>query len=65
VSAWEWCLDGEKTPDGKFGQYIHGGCWRYDGPGCRAQLRHVHEGSYRFDNLGLRIARVPFSGDKK
>jgi formylglycine-generating enzyme len=69
-NVWEWCEDwfGEyskgKTvdphgPSGGSGRVFRGGSWRNDSRSCRAAGRPWGSPSYRRDELGLRLARVP------
>ncbi len=57
-NVWEWCNDEEDS-----NRVIRGGGWFHYDPGCRAAGRLGYEPTFRFRDLGFRLARVP-SGNK-
>jgi formylglycine-generating enzyme required for sulfatase activity/serine/threonine protein kinase len=58
-NVWEWCDDEEKVDKGASQRVIQGGSWDFDSGHCRAANRHAGPPSVRYDNLGVRLARVP------
>jgi formylglycine-generating enzyme required for sulfatase activity len=56
-NVWQWCSD-LYDPKASYRVY-RGGSWYTGGEGCQAALRNAHTPSYRSDDLGLRLARVP------
>jgi len=58
-NAHEWCDDAEKAADGASRRVGRGGGWGFDSGYCRAARRLANAPSYRGNDLGLRLARVP------
>jgi formylglycine-generating enzyme required for sulfatase activity/WD40 repeat protein len=55
----EWCADEAKDDKGASLRVHRGGHWFYAARYCGAAHRYPHAASYRYFNLGLRLARVP------
>jgi formylglycine-generating enzyme required for sulfatase activity len=55
-NVWEWCDDAQ-GPD----RVIRGGCWYDDASRCRAAFRLAYAPTFRYHDLGFRLARVPSS----
>ena len=60
-NVWEWCDDLFDPTDPKAASHRvrRGGSWIYDAACCRAAFREAFPPSPRYNNLGLRVARVP------
>ncbi|MEI8376532.1 MAG: formylglycine-generating enzyme family protein, partial [Planctomycetota bacterium] len=69
-NVWEWCQDwhstyGEKALADPSGlttgsrRVRRGGCWYFGGGCCQSAFRNYAEPGFRYDRLGLRVARVP------
>jgi formylglycine-generating enzyme required for sulfatase activity len=56
-NVWEWCNDLDK--EWASHRVARGGSWLNDSWICRAAFRYRNVPSYRNNNLGLRLARVP------
>jgi formylglycine-generating enzyme required for sulfatase activity len=63
-NAWEWCLDqfpaDPKDPQGASLGVSRGSGWYQDVSHCVAANRYVRARSHHYNDLGLRLARVPF-----
>jgi formylglycine-generating enzyme required for sulfatase activity len=62
-NVWEWCQD-EVKDSGASKRVSRGGSWYYDATFCRAASRWQLSGSEAYDNLGLRLARVPVGKER-
>ncbi|MEI8372937.1 MAG: formylglycine-generating enzyme family protein [Planctomycetota bacterium] len=69
-NVWEWCQDwygtyGAEAEDDPSGpatgaiRVFRGGSWNYVGRFCQSAFRFIFEPGFRYDFLGLRVARVP------
>jgi formylglycine-generating enzyme required for sulfatase activity len=58
-NVWEWCDDAEKAGDGAAQRVLRGGCWYSASEPCRAANQIAAPPTYRFLNIGVRMARVP------
>jgi uncharacterized protein (TIGR03067 family) len=58
-NVWEWCDDVYEAADGVSRRVLRGGGWRNTSDYCRGVPRIAHPPSYRCDDGGLRLARVP------
>ncbi len=58
-NVWEWCEDAVTGADGASRRPDRGGGWSHGSGYCRAALRRAGTPSSRFNDLGLRLARVP------
>ena len=58
-NVWEWCQD--LFWSGRSARAFRGGCWRYDGPSCRASYRCLNgrEPGDQSEYLGFRIVAIP------
>lgn len=57
--VFEWCEDGTPEP----ARFLVGGAWTHELLWCRAAVYHAREPTLReHNNIGLRLARVPWSG---
>ena len=67
-NVWEWCSDwygfysssAQTNPTGaSSGSYrvLRGGCWYYNARNCRVSCRGSNAPSYRYYDIGLRLAR--------
>jgi formylglycine-generating enzyme required for sulfatase activity/tRNA A-37 threonylcarbamoyl transferase component Bud32 len=55
-NVWQWCADAFPRDAARV---FRGGGWDNNGSDCRASLRNRPGPSYRFNNLGFRLAAVP------
>jgi len=53
-NVWEWCDDEEGLD-----RVIRGGGWFHNDPGCRAACRLAYAPTFRYRDLGFRLALVP------
>jgi formylglycine-generating enzyme required for sulfatase activity len=58
-NVWEWCDDVEQAAGGASQRVLRGGCWYSASGSCRTANRIAAPPSYRFMNIGVRLARVP------
>ena len=62
-NVWEWCADeipgDPKDPKAASQRVYRGGSWDHASGDCRAAGRYVDAPSFRSNDLGLRLARVP------
>ena len=55
----EWCHDTAIDADGSVRAFSHGGSWTHPADWCRAVFIIRSQPFARFDDMGLRLARVP------
>jgi len=67
-NVWEWCADWfesyshepQRNPKGPSSGKFHvrrGGGWLYHARGCRCAFRYGNEPDYRYNDIGVRLAR--------
>jgi len=55
----EWCDDAQTDAEGNVRRMTHGGGWRHPAEWCRAVFLIRSQAFARFNDCGLRVARVP------